>query len=114
MPPGAIADHIRERRSTDAQKLYAAALAHAREYASWATSGGEGMSRMGAVRELEAKLSVDRRPPLSTKATTSTTNARREEPTCFRSVGEAMTLPSSQLQQDNIEELFRTCAEPVE
>ncbi len=55
-PIESIADHILKKRPQDAQKLYAVALAHARTYASWATSGGEGLSRMEDVHALEAKL----------------------------------------------------------
>jgi hypothetical protein len=118
-PIEAIADRIRKRRPDDARRLYLAALEGARTYASWATGGGEGMSRMGAVHHLEEKLSLaPRRPPATnpkdrTKAKTpKNADSDNVAHLHFGSVEKALTFVTSCLERDKIDELFRACAAP--
>jgi hypothetical protein len=76
-PIEAIAARIRKQRPADARRLYLAALAGAREYASWATGGGEGLSRMVAVHDLEAKLALGDRQSLDPSPTTGRLSRHR-------------------------------------
>jgi hypothetical protein len=55
-PVESVADQIFGRRAADALELYRVALRSAREHASDATSGAEGLSRMVEVNRLEKKL----------------------------------------------------------
>jgi hypothetical protein len=118
-PIEAIADRIRKRRPDDARRLYLAALEGARTYASWATGGGEGLSRMVAVHDLEEKLSLAPRRP---RDTSSKDRAKARTPKNadgdnvahlhFDSVEKALTFVTSCLENDKLDELFRACATP--
>jgi uncharacterized protein YqcC (DUF446 family) len=114
-PLEAIADQINKDRPADAVKLYTAALANEREYASWATGGGEGLSRMVAVRRLEAKLSSDLHQSFSAKPQTPKDSVGDEKFRApFESVEEALVFLSHHLRQDKIDDLFRACVSPGE
>jgi len=117
-PIEAIADRIRKRRPDDARRLYLAALEGAKTYASWATGGGEGMSRMGAVYDLEEKLSMPSRRPPSTNPK-DRAKARRQQSAegnlshlYFDSVEKALNFVTSCLDRDRLDEFFRACAGP--
>jgi len=59
-PLEALADRLGNRRPDLARRLYAAALEGAREFASWATGGAEGLARMGDVHRIQRKIDSTR------------------------------------------------------
>jgi hypothetical protein len=73
-PIESIADRVFKRRAADALELYAVALESARQDASFATSGAEGIARRAEVQRLEKKLAA------RSKASSSRPTAAKPKP----------------------------------